>query len=182
MGAGKSTVGACLAEILGWRFLDLDNVIESGCAQTVPEIFREHGESYFRARERQELERLSGEKRVVLALGGGSIEDQLVLADLLKWEESCMVFLDAPLPELLGRIGREAETRPLLTTPEDLYMRHQRRLPLYRAAHLTVVTSGLAPREVALKVIERVSLQWLFEGVGPNDERDGNRRKRGQSA
>ncbi len=79
MGAGKSTVGVCLAEILGWRFLDLDNLIESGCGQTVPEIFREHGESYFRARERQELERLSGEKRVVLALGGGSIEDRLVL-------------------------------------------------------------------------------------------------------
>jgi shikimate kinase len=182
MGAGKSTVGACLAEILGWRFLDLDSVIESSCAQTVPEIFRQHGESYFRARERQELQRLSGEKRVVLALGGGSIEDQLVLASLLKWEEACMVFLDAPLPELLARIGGEAETRPLVTTPEALYMRHQRRLPLYRSAHLTVVTTGLAPREVALRVIERVSLQWLLEGVGPRDGEDGNARKRGQSA
>ncbi len=83
------------------------------------------------------------------------------------------------LPELLARIGRECETRPLVTTPEDLYMRHQRRLPLYRAAHLTVVTTGLAPREVALKVIERVSLQWLLEGVGRGDSKNGNRGKRG---
>ena len=170
MGAGKSTVGACLAEILGWRFLDLDSVIESCCAQTVSEIFRERGEAYFRAMERQQLERLSGEKQLVLALGGGAIEDRLILAYLLKWEEACMVFLDAPLPELLARISEGPQTRPLLTSPEDLYARHQRRLPLYRAAHLTVVTTGLTPREVAVQVVECVNQRWLIEGAGsPKD-------------
>jgi shikimate kinase len=45
MGAGKSTVGAILARELGWRFIDLDDVIEASAERTVAEIFRDHGEA-----------------------------------------------------------------------------------------------------------------------------------------
>ena len=41
MGAGKSTVGAILARELGWRFIDLDQVIEASSQRTVAEIFRD---------------------------------------------------------------------------------------------------------------------------------------------
>ncbi len=170
MGAGKSTVGACLAEIIGWRFIDLDKVIEAGCAQTVAQIFRERGEAFFRAKERQAIEELSGEERIVLALGGGAVEDKLILAGVLNWPETCMVFLDAPLPELLARIWGESHTRPLLTSPEDLHLRHQRRLPLYRAAHLTVVTTGLTPPVVAANVMESVSRRWSIRKPAGEDE------------
>src|SRR5579862_1264255 len=91
MGAGKSTVGAILAAILGWRFLDLDSFIEASHGVTVAEIFRNHGEAYFRSRERWALEELSGERNVVLALGGGTIEDPANLSYLLGWEESCEI-------------------------------------------------------------------------------------------
>jgi shikimate kinase len=43
MGAGKSTVGAILARDLGWRFIDLDHVIEANSQRTVAEIFRDYG-------------------------------------------------------------------------------------------------------------------------------------------
>jgi len=50
MGAGKSTVGPILARELGWKFVDLDNVIEASSQRTVAEIFRDYGEAEFRRR------------------------------------------------------------------------------------------------------------------------------------
>ncbi len=164
MGAGKSTVGALVAESLGWRFLDLDQVIEAACAQTVSEIFRERGETYFRAKERESIERLLQSGRVVIALGGGAIEDPITLSSVLDSPETCLVFLDAPMPELLARLRDTSATRPLLREPNDLAARHERRLPHYRAAHLTVLTTGLTPREVAALVVERAEEEWLVEG------------------
>jgi hypothetical protein len=76
MGAGKSTVGAILARDLGWRFIDLDHVIEANSQRTVAEIFRDYGEAEFRERERQAVRQLSGEEKIVLALGGGTVEDK----------------------------------------------------------------------------------------------------------
>ena len=76
MGAGKSTVGAILARDLGWRFIDLDRVIEAGSKSTVAEIFRDYGEADFRRRERQAVQQLISEEEIVLALGGGTIEDE----------------------------------------------------------------------------------------------------------
>ena len=52
VGAGKSTVGPILARELGWKFVDLDNVIEASSQRTVAEIFRDYGEAEFRRRER----------------------------------------------------------------------------------------------------------------------------------
>jgi shikimate kinase len=164
MGAGKSTVGAILAAALGWQFLDLDCVIEAECRKTVAQIFHDHGEAYFREKERQTIQDLGKERKIVLALGGGAIEDPSSLAHLVHSPETCLVFLDAPLPELLVRIGGGAGTRPLLTAFEDLEARHQRRLPLYRSADLTVLTSGLSPREVADLILERLNQDWQVEG------------------
>jgi shikimate kinase len=164
MGAGKSTVGALLAQMLGWRFLDLDCLIEADCLKTVADIFRDHGEAYFRSKEREAIQNLQREIKVVIALGGGAVEDPSSLALLVSSGETCLVFLDAPLPELLSRISGGSKTRPLLTTPEELKERHQRRLPLYRAAHLSLLTTGLSPRQVADGVLEGVDRDWLIEG------------------
>jgi shikimate kinase len=165
MGAGKSTVGAILAHDLGWRFVDLDDVIEAMAGQTVADIFREHGEARFREYERQAVAQLVMEEEIVLALGGGAVENESTRSLLLDSPGNCLVFLDAPLQELLNRCSGElkageAKVRPLLAAPEALAIRHHRRLPHYRAAHITVDTSGLAPRAVADSVQERVSAQW----------------------
>jgi shikimate kinase len=171
MGAGKSTVGAILARELGWRFFDLDDVIEAASQLTVAEIFRDHGEASFRQRERQAVRQLSHEEKIVLALGGGTVEDESGRTLLVHTPGNCLVFLDAKLAELLARCTREGEqgsagegkVRPLLAAPEALAARHARRLPHYQSAHVTVVTTGLAPRTVANHVLEQVGKQWLIE-------------------
>jgi shikimate kinase len=156
MGAGKSTVGPILARELGWKFADLDDVIEALSQRTVAEIFRDYGEAEFRQRERQAVLTLIGQKEIVLALGGGTVEDESTRSLLVQSPGNCVVFLHAELPELLARCTVEGKTRPLLAAPEALEDRHKRRLPHYRAAHITVTTTGLAPEEVADLVLTEV--------------------------
>ena len=163
MGAGKSTVGAILARELGWRFIDLDDVIEAASQRTVAEIFRDHGEAEFRRREQQAVERISNQEQIVLALGGGTVEDESTRSLLIHPPENCLVFLEAPLSELLARCTVKGKVRPLLAEPAALEARHNRRLPHYRAAHITVTTAGLAPQAVADRVLEQVVTLWLVD-------------------
>jgi shikimate kinase len=163
MGAGKSTVGAILARDLGWRFLDLDQVIEANSRRTIAAIFRDDGEAEFRRLERQAVQQLSTDQEIVLALGGGTVEDSSTRSLLIDSPGNCLVFLHAELDDLLARCKVEGSVRPLLAAPEALAARHTLRLPHYRAAHVTVTTTGLAPREVADRVLADVSLQWLLE-------------------
>src|ERR1700759_3939248 len=67
MGAGKSTVGPILAQSLGWKFQDLDHVIEAGSHSSIADIFRNHGEAEFRRREFEGLQQVNQENEVVLA-------------------------------------------------------------------------------------------------------------------
>jgi shikimate kinase len=122
----------------------------------VAEIFRDYGEAEFRQRERHAVLELIGQKEIVLALGGGTVEDESTRSLLIQSPGNCVVFLHAELPELLARCTVEGKARPLLAAPEALEDRHKRRLPHYRAAHLTVTTTGLAPEEVADRVLTEV--------------------------
>jgi shikimate kinase len=173
MGAGKSTVGAILARDLGWRFMDLDRVIEASSKSTVAEIFRDYGEADFRRRERQAVEQLNSEEEIVLALGGGTIEDEFTRSLLIHSPGNCLVFLHAELPDLLARCMVESKVRPLLAAPDAIEARHTRRLPHYRAAHITLTTTGLGPREVADRVLAHVSLEWRIM-TGGSQEKRGN--------
>src|ERR1700733_4296162 len=163
MGAGKSTVGPILARELGWKFVDLDDVIEASSQRTVAEIFRDYGEAEFRRRERDAVLSLVGQEEIVLALGGGTVEDESTRSLLIHSPGNCLVFLHAELPELLARCTVEGKTRPLLAAPDALRARHVARLPHSRAAPVPVSTTGLAPQDVAHRVLAHVSREWLIE-------------------
>ena len=72
MGAGKSSIGRRLAGRLGLPFVDADNEIEKAAGMTIPEIFANHGEPYFRAGEARVIARLLEGGPQVLATGGGA--------------------------------------------------------------------------------------------------------------
>ena len=156
MGAGKSTVGVILARKLGWRFIDLDDVIEASSNNSIAEIFRTQGEASFREWERQAVRQLGQQEQVVVALGGGTVEDESSRTLLIESPGNCLVFLDAALEELLARCSSEGRVRPLLAAPEALAARHAHRLPQYRSAHVTVTTTGLAPQAVADRILAAV--------------------------
>lgn len=164
MGAGKSTVGRLLAARLGWPFLDIDSVITDEQARTVAQIFAGHGESHFRRLEAETIARVLDpdheHPQAIVALGGGAIETEIVRR-MLVGSEAVIIFLSAPLTELLARCHSgidEAPVRPLLAaagaSPEDRLIH---RLPYYQQAHLTVETAGIAPAAVVDRILEWLS-------------------------
>jgi len=72
MGCGKSTAGKKIASLLGWTFVDLDKKIEEHESKSIPEIFAQNGESYFRMVESEVLKDLKKHSEVVISTGGGT--------------------------------------------------------------------------------------------------------------
>jgi len=71
MGCGKSTIGGLLAEALGRRLVDTDELIEQREGRSIAEIFAAEGEDYFRDQELGVSEELAREQNLVIACGGG---------------------------------------------------------------------------------------------------------------
>ena len=149
MGSGKSTAGALLADRLGWHFLDLDREIEARHQQTVPQIFAEHGEPHFRHLESATLAALLGQRRVVLALGGGAPEELGNRLLLEQTPHTAVVYLAAPFDTLLARCSSQAADPAATARPNlaDLNLAERRfrlRRPHYEriAAH-TIHTADL---------------------------------------
>lgn len=164
MGAGKTAVGRVLAQSLGWRFVDLDDEIERSAGKSIAEIFASDGEAEFRRLEAEELAQSLKKLRTkptVLALGGGAFV-QRENAERLRQATVPVIFLDAPLEELLRRCReQEGRLRPLLDSGSDaLSVLYAERRPLYMAAEVTVLTSGKPVAEVAAEV-ER----WLRQDL-----------------
>jgi shikimate kinase len=148
MGSGKSTVGPQLAARLGWRFVDVDNVIETESGAKISELFARHGEAAFRVREHEAIARLAAGEELVLALGGGAIETEEVRKLLLGSEGTLLVHLEVELETTLKRCAGTERTRPILADRSNLAARYERRLPLYREAHVSVKVDGLTVGEV----------------------------------
>ena len=153
MGSGKSTVGPRVAQRLGWSFVDVDDVIaaEAGCS--IPEIFRNEGETEFRRRERETIARLASGDALVLALGGGAIEDEETRGLLLENRETLVVHLEVELATTLARCKGTENLRPVLADEANLASRYERRLPLYRMAHVSLNVDRLTPEQVADAIV-----------------------------
>ena len=74
MAAGKTTLGRLLADKLEWKFIDLDERIESQEDRSIPEIFETYGEDFFRILEAEALRIVSLEPgNCIIACGGGKM-------------------------------------------------------------------------------------------------------------
>lgn len=157
MGSGKSTVGPLLAAKLGWRFADADEAIAEAAGCTIPEIFAREGEVAFRERERATIARMVGQDGFVLALGGGAIETEATRALLLQSPETLLVHLEVELATTLARCRGTEHLRPILADSANLAARYQRRLPLYRTAHVSIAVDALTPNEVVEAIVRAAS-------------------------
>jgi len=153
MGSGKTTVGPLVAARLGWTFVDVDDVIEAEASATIAEIFARHGEAAFREREHAAIARLASADALVLALGGGAIEHPATRALLLAASETLLVHLEVELATTLKRCSGTEQSRPVLADQANLAARYQRRLPLYRTAHVSIQVDSLTPEQVVDEIL-----------------------------
>ena len=156
MGSGKTTLGPLLAARLGWSFHDVDDVIEAEAGVTIADIFARHGEAAFRERERETIARLAAGDSLVLALGGGAIENEATRTLLLAAPGTLLVHLEVELATTLKRCQGTEQTRPILADQANLESRYQRRLPLYRMAHVSIPVDALTPDEAVEAILRAV--------------------------
>ncbi|MHB1543206.1 MAG: shikimate kinase [Gammaproteobacteria bacterium] len=153
MASGKTSIGRHLAELLGWRFTDTDQVIEQTSGVDIATIFALEGELGFRKREHSQLAALSGQTEIVIATGGGAIlmpENHPLLI-----RESHIVLTIVSRNRQLER-ARKLRNRPLLhnSDPEKvLEETWKTRQSLYYAlANTTIDTTLGSPKELAVRL------------------------------
>ena len=153
MGCGKSSVGRRLASALNLGFVDADDEIEAAAGKTIPEIFADHGEPYFRDGERRVIARLLRAGPQVVATGGGAFMDPLTRMNIKNYGIS--VWLKADLPTLMKRVMRR-HNRPLLQTanPEQKMRELMTvRYPIYAEADMVVDSREVPHDEMVARVL-----------------------------
>lgn len=158
MGAGKTTIGRHLAEMLSWSFLDSDHEIELRTGATIPWIFDVEGEQGFRRREESMIAELTSLKHIVLATGGGAVLKANNRHHL--HHRGTVIYLETPVSMQLERTAHD-KNRPLLQTQDPqqkLTELLKIRDPLYReVAHLIMPTTSGCARDLAQSIIHALN-------------------------
>jgi shikimate kinase len=158
MGSGKTTVGPLVARRLGWKFIDVDDAIEAEAGATIAELFARHGEADFRERERAAIGALAANDGLVLALGGGAIEHPDTRELLLTAPGTLLVHLEVELATTRARCRGTEHLRPILADQANLESRYERRLPLYRKAHVSIAVDALTPEQAVDAILRAARL------------------------
>jgi shikimate kinase len=155
-GAGKSTIGALLADRLGVGFTDTDVLVEAVAGKQVSDIFIEDGEPAFRELERTAVARALAAGNGIVAVGGGAVLDPQTQAGLAG---HTVIYLETGFAEAAKRVGFN-QARPLLigNPRATLKILLDQRIPVYqRLATMTVGTDDREPAEIADDIAGRLS-------------------------
>lgn len=164
MGAGKTSVGKRIATKLHLPFIDADAEIEKAADATIPEIFAQHGEAYFRDGERRVIRRLLDGNPKVLATGGGAFMNEETRTAIL--EGAVSIWLRAELDVLMARVRKRAN-RPLLQTADPEGTMRQLmtdRYPVYELANVHILSRDVTHEIVADETIEALLAFLAAEG------------------
>ena len=152
MGSGKSSTGPVLAEILKYKYVDLDVLIEKLTKKTIDKIFSEEGEEYFRDLETQCLQEIIKLPSVVVSTGGG------VVLKKENWgilRQGIIVWLDINKEIALNRLNSKDNIRPLLKGNIDVKYEEifETRKDIYAQADLRVEINNEGVKNVAEKIL-----------------------------
>jgi len=168
MGSGKTSTGITLARLLGVAFFDCDTLISKITGMGISDIFKRHGEAYFRRREAEVLELLS-EKTAgscVVSTGGGAVLRPGNIGAMRK--NGIIIFLDLPAAEAYNRI-KDSPDRPLLQVEHPLQKLEQllqARKPYYLQADFRINASGKDVQQIAAEIIHMLKNDGWGDGCG----------------
>lgn len=157
MGAGKTTIGKQVAELLKVPFFDTDKIIEERTGADIGWIFDLEGEEGFRAREEAVIDEFTNKQGIVLATGGGAVanpENRLHLAG-----RGVVIHLETSIEQQLART-RPDKNRPMIdpsdprASLEDIAVEREK---LYREiADFIVSTDGHTVKNVAKHITDLI--------------------------
>ncbi|WP_283575564.1 shikimate kinase [Limosilactobacillus pulli] len=159
MGSGKTTISRMLGKMLNTSVTDLDDEIVRRAGMTIPDIFAQNGEEYFRQLEHDTLADIIKSDQGILATGGGTPmrPDNLTI---LKDTSTPVVLLKASAMETLRRIGGDSG-RPLAKSLDEkgiADLQAQRQVNYDACADLTIKTDGLSPAAIAEEIVSFLNL------------------------
>lgn len=165
MGSGKSTVGKTLSHKLGLPFYDLDDQISLAAGKSIPEIFEQDGEIFFRKLERDTLSKfVRSHENFVLATGGGTpcYFDNMKL--IRNDSDVISIYLRTPVNELAKRLSTERASRPLIehlgenALPEFIAKHLFERRRFYEEALLAMDTQEATQEKISSQIIQKLGL------------------------
>ena len=165
MASGKSTVGPRAAARLGQPFFDLDRLITAHEGRSIPTVFAEDGEDYFRTLETEMLPRTTETDDPVVAVGGGALVDDDNRA--FAKEHGLVIYLEVPVDTILERVAGDDTRRPLLEEDTGTRLPHDEqrnrieelldeRRASYEAAHHTL-SADRPVEEVVTDLVQLVA-------------------------
>lgn len=164
MGSGKSLVSRHLAAKLNYSHIDLDDQIALMEERSIPEIFNQRGELYFRKLETQVLkDTLEDSSSIIVALGGGTLSYGNNLQLIKDTPKIHLVYLKASVEFLTERLFNEKETRPVIShltekeDMEDFIRKHLfERAYDYLQSDTIINVEGKSPEIIAENIIEKL--------------------------
>jgi len=162
MGSGKSSIGRRLAKHLALPLIDLDDYIVEKDGRSIPDIFAQDGEVFFRQLETACLREVLG-KAAVIATGGGVVmaaeNRQLLQA------HPPVIWLKAS-PEFLAKRIDGDSNRPLISAGDTLKTLQDLadiRYPLYEQCADYTLPRGDMKRQAALRAIIAFLSEWAVK-------------------
>lgn len=155
MGCGKSTIGRLAAKKLGCGFCDTDDLIVRTLDMTIPDIFAQKGEPFFRKTEAEIVKSLCG-KTTVAACGGGAMLNPDT-AKAAKESGSAVIFLDVPFEMCYERI-KDDTNRPIVmnSTKEELKKLYNDRRSIYISNSTIRLECCGSPVEIAEQIASSI--------------------------
>jgi shikimate kinase len=159
--SGKTSVGKMIADKLGRRFVDTDNLIIEKAGRSINEMVKEKGWQYFREMERDVIKEISAGDNLVIATGGGVVTSDINIDNLKA--NGIIIWLDADVETVKKRLTRDnssKENRPSLTGDnpvDEIGEVMEKRRPLYmKACNISIDTDKMNINDVADMIIYKL--------------------------
>ncbi len=157
MGVGKTSVSKELGKVLGFRVIEIDDIIEKTIGISINEIFSKYGEDYFRNLETKKLKGIRGEYKSVVSTGGGIVTREENIKFMKN--EGVVVLLKAKPETIFNRL-KDTNTRPILNNNMNVeYIKSlmDKRKDLYNMAKdIEIYTDDKSIEEVCREIIDRL--------------------------
>ena len=161
MGAGKSKLGYIVSKSLNVNFYDIDDLIEKELNTSIKELFKSHGEAYFRSVEEAKIEiviknAVSKNEKAIISIGGGAFDNQYSRELLLK--NTKVIWLNVPTHILIKRIG-DGSKRPMIkgNIEKSITEILSKRVKYYSLSHHQLNAYNLTQKQITEKMIQFIS-------------------------